>query len=209
MGRLRDIGERLVASAAPRFKDFRVDFEKISNAASKAAREGREGLQPDDAFDLFNDGDWDLRIPLQRRYAEAGAFDAIAKYHSVRFKNYLGRNEAWPDQPAQAALDLFAEHGRPDIGVALIRNYVDQQHKRLKRDYSARNPRGSRKPREEGVERAIAAINRAIADHVPDRKAELLKAIEVVLCYVDEHGGAEDRAWLDAVRREVWMEKRA
>lgn len=209
MGKHRETGERLVAAAAPRFKDFRVDFEKISNAASKAAREGREGLQPIDAFDLFNDGDWDLRIPLQRRYAEQGAFEQIAHYHAKRFKLLLGRNEPWPDGPAKDALALFAEHGRQEIGVGLVRKYVDQQHKRLKRDYSARNPRGSRKPRDEGVERAIAAINRAIAHHIPDRKAELLKGIESVLHYVEQHGGTEDRAWLDAVRREVWMEKRA
>lgn len=208
MGSHRSVGERLVAAASPKFKDFRVDFEKISNAASKAARESREGLVPSDALDLFSDGDWDLRIPLQRRYAEAGALDAIAHYHSKRFKLLLGRNTPWPDEPGQDALQLFAEHGRADIGVTLIRTYVDMQHKRLKRDYSARNPRGSRKSRPEGVERAISTINKLIADAIPDRKAELLKDIDTVQPYVAEHGIDEDRAWLDEVRREIWRERR-
>ena len=209
MGRLRDIGERLVAAAQPRFKDFRVDFEKISNAASKAGREGREGLSFDDAVHMFNDVDWDLRIPLQHRYAEEGAFDAVAHYHAKRFKLLLGRNEPWPDEPANDALHLFAEHGRAEIGVTLIRTYVDMQHNRLKRDYSARNPRGSRKARDEGVEKAIATIDKIIAGSVPDRKAELLKDMESVAGYVDRYGSDEDRTWFEDVRRQIWMEKRA
>ena len=209
MGKHRDIGARLVAEATLRFKDFRVDFEKVSNAASKAAREGREGLSFDEAFDLFNDGDRDLRIPLQRRYAEEGAFDAVAHYHAKRFKLLLGRNTPWPDEPAEDALRLFADHGRAEVGVALVRTYVDMQHARLKRDYSTRNPRGSRKPREEGVERAIASINKAIADAIPDRKVEMLNDLESVAAYLDQHGSDDDRDWFDRIRREIWMERRA
>jgi hypothetical protein len=83
------------------------------------------------------------------------------------------------------------------------------QHKRLKQDYSARNPRKSRVQRSEGVERAIASVGKAIANAIPDRKAELLKDIESVEPYMAEHGTDEDTAWLEAVRRELWMEKRA
>ena len=209
MGSHRDFGERFVAAAAPRFKDFRVDFEKISNAASKTAREGRESLAFEDASAMFNDVDWDLRIPLQTRYAEQGAFDAIAHYHAKRFKLLLGRNEPWPDESAQHALELFAGHGRAEIGVALIRTYVDMQHKRLKRDYSARSPRKSRAERSEGVERAISAIGAAIAAAIPDRKAELLKDVDAVEPYLMRHGTDEDHAWFETVRRELWMEKRA
>jgi hypothetical protein len=209
MGRHRETGERFVAEANPRFKDFRVDFEKISTAASRTAREGREGLTFDDASAMFHDVDWDLRIPLQTRYAEQGAFDPLAHYHAKRFKLLLGRNEPWPDEPGQHALGLFADFGRADVGVALIRTYVEMQHKRLKQDYSARNPRKSRVQRSEGVERAIASVGKAIANAIPDRKAELLKDIESVEPYMAEHGTDEDTAWLEAVRRELWMEKRA
>ena len=209
MGKHRDIGEILVAAAKPRFKDFRVDFEKISNAASKAAREGREGLRFEDAVHLFNDVEWDLRIPLQRRYVEVGAFDAVAHYHAKRFKLLLGRNTPWPDEPGKDALRLFAEHGGGEIGVALIRTYVDMQHNRLKRDYSTRNPRGSRKPREAGVERAIASISKVIAEAIPERKTELLKNLDSVAAYLERHGSDDDRAWLDRLRREIWMERRA
>jgi hypothetical protein len=209
MGRHRDLGERFVAAATPRFKDFRIDFEKISNAASKSAREGRDGLTFDDGSAMFHDVDWDLRLPLQRRYAEQGVFEPVAHYHAKRFKLLFGRNETWPDEPASHALGLFAEHGRAYNGVALIRSYVDMQHKRLKQDYSARNPRKSRVERSEGVEHAIAAIGTAIASAIPDRKAELLKNIESVEPYLTQQGSEEDRAWLDAVRRELWMEKRA
>jgi hypothetical protein len=209
MGKYREIGERIVAAASPRFKDFRVDFEKISNAASKAAREGREGLAFDDAMAMFTDGDWDLRIPLQHRYAAEDALDRVAHYHAKRFKLYVGRDEPWPDEPAADALELFARHGRADLGVDLIRTYVDMQHKRLRRDYSARNPRKPRIERPEGVQQAIDGITDMIASAIPDRKAELLKDIETILFYVGEHGGREDRAWLEQVRREIWMERRA
>ena len=209
MGKYRDVGERIVAAASPRFKDFRVDFEKISNSASKAAREGREGLTPDDALTMFSDLDWDLRTPLQRRYAAECALEQVAHYHAKRFKLYIGRNASWPDEPAADALQMFVDRGRSDLAVELIRTYVDMQHKRLKRDYGTRNPRTPRGERAEGVQRAIDAINRVIAAAIPERKAELLKDIETVAAFVETHGDNEARDWFAGVRREIWMERRA
>lgn len=209
MGKYRGIGEGLVAAAKPRFKDFRVDFEKISNAASKAARDGREGLTFDDGAAMFSDLDWDLRIPLQHRYAAEGVFDQVAHYHAKRFKLYIGRSCAWPDEPARDALQMFADHGRAEIGVALIRGYVDMQHKRLKRDYPTRKAGKPRVQREQGIQRAIDGISSLIAAAIPDRKAELLNDLESVATYVDVHGNDGDRTWLDQVRREIWMERRA
>lgn len=203
----RALGERLVAAAKPKFKDFRVDFEKISNGAGRLVERGEITL--DERRTMFLDLDWDIRIPLQRRYVEAGAFDAIVKYHAVRFKNYMGRNSAWPDEGAQAALDLFAEFGRPEIGVVLVRSYADMQHKRLKRDYSKRNPRGPRKDLDEGVKKAIGAIEKAIAGAIPDRKRDLLRDLDGVAPYIEAYGSEEDRDWLEAIRREIWMERRA
>ena len=110
----RDVGERLVAAAKPRFKDFRVDFEKISTAASQGGARGAGRSRSRHRRHWFNDVDWHLRIPLQRRYAEEGAFEAIAHYHAKRFKLLFGRNDAWPDAPGEDALRLFAEHGRAD-----------------------------------------------------------------------------------------------
>lgn len=205
----RDVGERLVAAAKPRFRDFRVDFEKISTAASKAARESRDGLDPTSALGWFNDVEWHLRTPLQRRYAAEGACDAIAHYHAKRFKLLFGRDEPWPDAPCDDALHLFAAHDRADIGVGLIRAYVDMQHKRLKSDFSTRNPRPSRTQRSEGVERAIANIGKAIAAAIPDRKSELLRDMDGVASYLETHGNVGDRDWVEQVRREIWMENRA
>ena len=205
----REEGERLVAAAKPRYKDFRVDFEKISTAASKAAREARNGLDPASALGWFNDVDWHLRTPLQRRYAAEGAFEVIAHYHAKRFKLLLGRNEPWPDAPCEDAMRLFAAHDRADIGVALIRGYVDMQHKRLKSDFSTRNPRPSRKQRSEGVECAIANIGKMIAAAIPDQKADLLRNMDSVAPYLATHASAEDNDWFEQVQREIWMEKRA
>ena len=203
----RELGERMVAAATLKFKDFRVDFEKISNGAGRLMDRGEITL--DERRAMFLDLDWDIRMPLQRRYAQAGAFDAIAKYHAVQFKNYMGRNSAWPDEGARAALDLFLEFGRPEIGVALIRTYADMQHKRLKRDYSKRNPRGPRKDLDEGVKKAIGALERAIAGAIPDRKRDLLRDLDAIAPYIEAHGGEDDRSWFEAVRREIWMERRA
>ena len=209
MGEYRDIGERLVAAASPRFKDFRVDFEKISTAASKAGREGRDGLTPEVGRALFFDLDWDLRTPLQHRYAEFGAMEAVAHYHAKRFKLILGRNTPWPDEPAEDALEMFAAHGCPDLGVNLARTYVEQQHKRLKSDYSLRNRRNPRVEHPEGVQRAIDGISAAIASAIPQAKADLLKDMETLAPYIETHGSADDRAWFESERRGLWMEKRA
>jgi len=207
--KLRSSAEQLVAMAKPRFKDFRVDFEKISTAASAAARENRLGLTPADAMGMFTDVDWNLRIPLQRRYAAEGRLDLVAHYHVKRFKLYLGRNEPWPDASARETLDLFVAEGCADLGLQLIRTYVEMQHARLKKDYSSRNPRGSRKARSEDVEKCIAGMNKAIAAGIADAKACLLRDIESVASYVGTHGTKADIAWLENARREIWMEKRA
>ena len=152
-----ETGERLVAAAKPRFKDFRVDFEKISTAASKAAREGRDGLDPATAIVWFNDVDWHLRIPLQRHYADHGAFEAVAHYHAKRFKDLFGAKDPWPDAPAEDALRLFAEHGRADVGVDLVRTIVDMQLKRLRKRLvqaqSARPAQGPCRRRQTGHRR--------------------------------------------------------
>ena len=207
MSKHRALGERLVAAANLRFKDFRVDFEKISNGAGRLMERGEITL--DERRAMFVDAAWDIRLPLQRCYCEHGAYEAVAHYHAKRFKLLLGRNTPWPDEPGQNALRLFAEHGRPDIGVALIRTYVDMQHKRLKRDYAKRNPRGPRKELDEGTKQLIGKIEKVIAAAIPDRKAELIKDMEGVAPYIEQHGGEEDGRWLDAVRREIWMEGRA
>jgi hypothetical protein len=203
----RALGERLVAAAAPRFKDFRVDFEKISNGAGRLMERGEITLEERKA--MFHDVGWDIRIPLQRRYAEEGALDAVAHYHAKRFKLLLGRNTLWPDEPGWDALRLFAAHGRADIGIDLVRSYVDMQNKRLKRDYSTRNPRGPRKDLPEGTKQLMGTIGSVIAAAIPDRKAELFKAMDSLAGYIEEHGSADDHAWFDGVRREIWMEKRA
>ena len=207
MSKYRELGERLVAAANPRFKDFRVDFEKISNGAGRLMERGEISLEQRAA--MFHDCDWDIRIPLQRQYVEAGAVEAVAHYHAKRFKLLLGRNAPWPDEPGKDALRLFAKHGRADVGVALIRTYVDMQHKRLKRDYSKRNPRGIRKPLPAETKELIGQIDKVIAGAIPDRKAELLRDLETVAPYLEAHGTGEDRAWFEDIRRAIWMEKRA
>ncbi|HEY0628841.1 MAG TPA: hypothetical protein VGD23_05880 [Sphingomicrobium sp.] len=198
MGSYRTVGEELVAAASPRFKDFRVDFEKISNAASKSGR-----------GHFFFDSDWDLRIPLQHRYASEKAFEPIWRYHVTRFKLSFGRDTPWPDEPANDALQLFASHGRADLGVQLIRTCVEIHHKRLKRYYSKRNPRGPRGPIDQEAKVVIGAINKVMAESIPDGKRSLLSKLEAVAPYIEAHGTAEDRAWLEALHREIWMEKRA
>jgi hypothetical protein len=80
------LGERFAAEASPRFKDFRVDFEKISNAASTMMRTERDDL--DLARAMFSDTDWALRLPLQRRYAAEGAWEPLLKYHLTRTRRY-------------------------------------------------------------------------------------------------------------------------
>lgn len=207
MGQHRDLGERLVAASAPRFKNFRIDFEKVSNAAPRLRDTGE--VSPESATELFFDADWDLRLPLQRRYAEAGAWDEITRYHVNRFTRQLGRDAPWPDEPAMATLELFVEGGEGRRGVALVRTYVETQLARLRRDFSKRNPRGPRRSDSEDLKRVIGAIDQVIAGAIPDRKRELLRALDAVQPYVDAHGDAEDQQWLAAVRREVWMERRA
>ncbi|MDF2146584.1 hypothetical protein [Knoellia sp. p5-6-4] len=201
------LGERFVAGASPRFKDFRVDFEKISNAASRTMRVEEDDL--DLAKAMYFDTDWALRLPLQRRYAAVGAWEPLVKYHLTRTKRYWSSTSPFPDEPAQAVLDLFAEHGRADLGLTLVRTHVEVMLKRLRRDLSKRNPRGPGKQYDEATRRILSAMDAAVAAHIPESKRDLLRDLEAVEPYVMAHGSKDDHAWFAEVRREVWMERRA
>ena len=203
---LAALGEGFVAAASPRFKDFRVDFEKISNAASQALRV-EEG-NPELARAMFLDTDWALRLPLQRRYAAEGAWEPVLKYHLTRVRRYWS-TEPWPDAAAEEVLDVFAAHGRADLGLTLVRGYVDVMLKRLRRDLSKRNPRGPGKQYDEATRRILSAMDAAVAAHIPEGKRNLLRDLEAVEPYVTAHGTQNDLDWFAEVRREVWMERRA
>jgi len=203
---LAALGERFVAAANPRFKDFRVDFEKISNAASQSLRVEEEN--PELATAMFFDSDWALRLSLQRRYAAEGAWEPVLRYHLTRVRRYWS-TEPWPDAAALDTMDLFAAHGRADLGLTLVRAYVDVMLKRLRRDLSKRNPRGPGKQYDEATRRVLSAMDAAVAAHIPEGKRNLLRDLEAVEPYVTAHGTGEDLDWFAEVRREVWMERRA
>jgi hypothetical protein len=200
------LGERFVAEGKPRFKDFRVDFEKISNAASRTMRE-QGSLEL--ARAMFSDEEWHLRSALQRRYAAEQAWEPLLKYHLTRSRRYWSSTSPSPDEPARATLDLFAEHGRADLGLTLVRTHVEVMLKRLRRDLSKRNPRGPGKQYDESTRRILSAMDAAVAAAIPDTKRDLLRDLEAVEPYVLRHGTDEDKAWFEDVRREVWMERRA
>ncbi len=201
------LGERFVAEASPRFKDFRVDFEKVSNAASRTLRVDEGNLEL--ARAMFHDTDWALRLSLQRRYAAEGAWEPLLKYHLTRTRRYWSSTSPFPDAPAQTTLDLFAEHGRADLGLILVRTHVEVMLKRLRRDLSKRNPRGPGKQYDEATRRILSAMDAAVAAAIPDTKRDLLRDLEAVEPYVTAHGSDEDKTWFAEVRREVWMERRA
>ena len=203
---LSALGDRLVAQAQPRFRDFRVDFERISTAASQAVREDEGSL--DLARALFLDVDWALRLPLQRRYAAEQAWEPLLRYHTTRVRRQWS-TEPWPDEAASDVLDLFAAGGRADLGLELVRAYVDVMLKRLRKDLSKRNPRGPGPQYDEGTRRVLSTMDAAVAAAIPDRKRELLRDLDSVAPWVVAHGADEDREWLDSVRREVGMERRA
>jgi hypothetical protein len=204
---LAALGERFVAAASPRFKDFRVDFEKVSNAASQTLRLEEGDLER--ATAMFFDTDWALRLALQRRYAAEGAWEPVLKYHLTRVSRYWSGTHPWPDAAAQDTLDLFATHGRADLGLTLVRGYVDVMLKRLRRDLSKRNPRGPGKQYDEATRRILSAMDAAVAAHIPESKRNLLRDLEAVEPYVTAHGTRDDLDWFAEVRREVWMERRA
>ena len=73
----RELGERLVAAAKPRFEDFRVDFERIGSGAGRSMDAG--DVTPEERLAMFHDANSDIRLSLQRRYADAGAFEPVAQ----------------------------------------------------------------------------------------------------------------------------------
>jgi hypothetical protein len=90
-----------------------------------------------------------------------------------------------------------------------VRTHVEVMLKRLRRDLSKRNPRGPGKQYDEATRKVLSAMDAAVAAHIPESKRDLLRDLDAVEPYVLCHGTDEDKSWLDDVRREVWMERRA
>ena len=55
----------------------------------------------------------------------------------------------------------------------------------------------------------LQGTNRAIAEAIPARKRDLFRDMDAIEWVIVGHGSDEDQDWLEAIRRETWMERRA
>ena len=197
------LGQGFVDRAAPGFRRFKGDLEAIGSAIVKAMKAG--ALPRDQAQDLFIDHDYAVSLPLQRLYLERGHFDLVVRYHSATM---LITTPDWPTPLARAALDGFVAAGAGGFAVALARCHLEKRGDALRAHIRERTRKPPRKLDAEAAA-IVGVLSSAMVEEIPERKTELLAAIDRLAPLFDAHGGEADRAWLAGLRAEVWTEKRA
>ena len=196
------LGQGFVDRAAPKFRRFKSDLEAIGSAIVKAMEAGE--LSRDQAQDLFIDHDYAVSVPLQRLYLDRGHFDPVVQFHRA---TVLITTPDWPTPLAQAALDGFVAAGEGAFAVALARCHLEKRGNALRAHI---RERARKPPRKLDAEAAaiVRVLSSAMVEEIPERKAELLAALDRFAPLFDTHGGEEDRAWLAGLRAEAWTEKR-
>ena len=194
---LAGLARPLVDRAVLKFKNFRVDLERIQGGAVKAKDAGTlSGLH---ATMIWLDFGNVVSLPLIERYAAARNFEEIAAW--LRARDAMQMMD-WPDAPARAALEAMIAHGESALAASLCRHHVDRMIRKLRQDWKERR-RGQPKKLDEGSRAAMRAFQAAIVARIPSRNAELLLDIAAIEPIVAEHGTAEDQAFVAAAKVEI------
>lgn len=124
---IRGLGERFVADARPRFRNFRVDLEAIQSAAIKAAEAGE--IPHEDAQQLWLDRGDSVSRPLVHRYIEACETELVARWLMALGSFHFG---AWATERNLTALDGMVACGEDALAVRVVRKHLEKTQDRAR-----------------------------------------------------------------------------
>jgi hypothetical protein len=189
--RLVALGERFVAEAKPRFRNFRVDLEKIEGVAAAAGRDG--AIDAEDARALLLDHGDVVSLPLVRRYIEACETELVARWLMSRPSFHFA---GWASVRNLTALDGMVAAGEPALAVRLVRKHLEKTHARARGLWRS----ATREPKvipPEYRERYEARRARALWELPGEIETARLELAELE-AVVRAHGSPEDNRALDA-----------
>lgn len=194
---LRAVAEEAVNRAALRFKGFRQDFERISNATTSQWKDGR--ITREDASRLFLDDDHIISGPLVRRYLAAREFKQIADWLRARSEIHF---TGWLSERNRLALDGMAQHGEGAMAVQLIMLHLRKimaRAKDLSRAAHRKIPSDCPPDLRAALEQAAATARHGLPGGLGEAELEIAE----LESWIDGYGSREDRRVVAGWREEL------
>jgi hypothetical protein len=193
---LAALARPFVDRAVLKFKNFRVDLEKVQGAAVKAMQDGL--VSKDDATLIWLDVGNVTSVPLVHRYCDARHHDLVAAWIRAREAFPCA---GWLKGYVQVALDRFVADGVGEQAASLALAHAERAMKSLRLDWKERR-RGIPKKLPPETQEVMRGMQRALIARIPLRNADMLLELGELLPYL-AHGTREERAALAALAEEV------
>lgn len=194
---LAEFAREQVARAALRFKGFRQDYERVSNAATAQWKAGQ--ITRAEAQRIFLDDGHIVSAPLVRRYLDARESRQIADWLRARDEMHF---TGWLSERNRAALDGMVEQGEAATAVALILAHLKKVMNTAKSHWRAA---GQKMPRDL-PEQYHDRFKHNLAQQqlrLPGRLGEAALEIAELEPWIANHGSREDQRTLAAWREEL------
>lgn len=187
-----------VARATLRFKGFRQDYERVSNAATAQWKDGQ--ITQAEAQRVFLDDGHIVSAPLIARYLAARECRQIADWLRARPEFHF---PGWLSERNRMALDGMVEHGEAGSAVQLILAHLKKVIARARDQWRAAGrkiPKGISPELHERLATAIALDLQRLPGSLGEAQLELAELEP----WITAHGSREDQrsfaAWLEEVR---------
>ncbi|MHA6316191.1 hypothetical protein ACXYN8_00820 [Altererythrobacter sp. CAU 1778] len=189
----RDFANR----AELRFKGFRQDYERVSNAATALHKTG--DITKAQAMRIFLDDGHMISMPLIARYIDARESEQVANWLRARDGFHFSN---WLDERTRMALDGFVANGEGALAVQLIRQHL---HKVMARTKDQWRVAGRKQPKNLPPEYVaqFEAQKLDALETLPGHIDIALYEIAELQPWIDAHGSDEDRKAITAYRDEI------
>lgn len=194
---LAALGEKFVAAASPKYRNFRVDLETVQSAAMKAAQSG--AIAEMDAQMLFLDTGDSVSLPLMRRYVEACETELVGKWLMALGSFHF---PGWATPRNLAALDGMVGAGEPALAVRIVRKHLEKTGARAKacwRTVARKRPTVIPPELLDRYEAQMAQARWELPGQIDTARLEIAELEH----YVHAHGSHEDNRALDAMIAEL------
>jgi len=195
--KLAEFAQDMVARATLRFKGFRQDYERISNAATAQWKDGQ--ITRAEAQRVFLDDGHIISAPLVRRYLEARESRKVADWLRSREEmHFVG----WLSERNRMALDGMVEHGEAPTAVALILAHLKKVMAAAKDHWRSA---GQKMPKDLPSEHHDSFMNSVAEERrlLPGRLSETALEIAELEPWIADHGSREDQRMLVSWREEL------
>lgn len=194
---LIELARDLANRAKLRFKGFRQDYERVTNAATALHKDGQ--ITKAQATRIFLDDGNMISAPLIARYIEARESEQVANWLRAREEFHFPN---WLNERNRMALEGFVRNGEGALAVQLIRQHLHKVINRTKdhwRDAGRKRPQGLSDKMAEQFEQFKATALEDLPGHLDIALYEIAELEPWIIA----HGSNEDRKAIADYRDEI------